>query len=535
MKRVLTLLLCVMLLAAMAVSVNVMPATAEGVVATEEDTILIAFSDFQDKSGVASGKKTLQNLVATLENHGLKTADGVLFAGDLNASGSYTDQSSINLNKQSIKAIKEVFEPIVGENIIFAQGNHDLASTPGLSPNGNNDPATGEYGLYLIPEDQYGEWGNTSSETKKAAAELKAYLDAKAAANWKKPIFVVNHIPLHWGNRTLKDGSGSQGYQLVDVLNEGGAKGLNIIYLFGHNHSSGYDDFLGSSAIYLKKGDKMQVAHGTKYEVETETINFTYMNAGYVGYNSSNDPKADTALTLSVFLIRGNEVIITRYDANGVHNLKSKGTWHANFSEEGYHATPNTTVYASSRKVTATDDVEVEPPRYSPKEVPTTTTTTTTTTTKATTTSTTQKPASTTQKPTSGTIFKPTATQKTEPSTTASVVAPTTTGKPVDIITTAPVVVEPTVAPTDGTTTAPVEDPIGTGTPSVEAPSVTDAPTEPTASATATLAPPQDEGEDKETTTTPDKPFPVGLVVGIGAGVIVIAGAILLVIKKKSR
>ncbi|MBR3779516.1 MAG: hypothetical protein IKL13_07370 [Clostridia bacterium] len=533
MKRVLALLLCAVLLVTLAVSTIAVPATAEGIEATEEDTILIAFSDFQDKSGVASGKKTLQNLVATLENHGLKTADGVLFAGDLNASGSYTDPSSINQNKQSIKAIKEVFEPIVGENIIFAQGNHDLASTPGLSPNGNNDPATGEYGLYLIPEDQYGEWGNTSSETKKAAAELKAYLDAKAAANWKKPIFVVNHIPLHWGNRTLKDGSGSQGYQLVDVLNEGGAKGLNIIYLFGHNHSSGYDDFLGSSAIYLKKGDKMQVAHGTKYEVETETINFTYMNAGYVGYNSSNDPKADTALTLSVFLIRGNEVIITRYDANGVHNLKSKGTWHANFSEEGYHATPNTTVYASSRKVTATDDVEVEPPRYSPKEVPTTTTTTTT---KATTTSTTQKPASTTQKPTSGSVFKPTVTQKTEPSTTASVVAPTTTGKPVDVITTAPVVDDPTVAPTDAPATTVPTDPIGTGTPSIEAPSATDAPTEPAATATATLAPPTATPEkDEDTSATPDKPFPVGVVVGVGVGVVAAAAVVILLLKKKSR
>ena len=533
MKRVLTLLLCVMLLAAMAVSVNVMPATAEGVVATEEDTILIAFSDFQDKSGVASGKKTLQNLLKTLQDNGLKTADGVLFLGDLNASGSYTEQSSINLNKQSIKAIKEVFNPIVGENIIFAQGNHDLATTPGLTLEGSADPDSGKYGVYLIPEDKYGEWGNTANETKQAAAELKAYLDAKVAANWKKPIFILNHIPLHWGNRTLKDGSGSQGYQLFDVLNEAGGKGLNIIYLFGHNHSSGYDDFLGSSAIYLKKGDKMEVAHGTKYEVETETLNFTYMNAGYVGYNSSNDPNADTALTLSAFLIRGNEVIITRYDANGIHNLKSKGTWHANFSEEGYHATPNTTVYASSRKVTATDDVEVDPPRYSPKEEPTTTTTT-----KATTTSATQKPTSTTGvKPSSGTVFKPTATQKTEPTkSTAATVAPTTTGKPVDIITTAPVVVEPTVAPTDGTTTAPVEDPIGTGTPSVEAPSVTDAPTEPTAAATATLAPSQDEGEDKETSATPDKPFPVGLVVGIGGGVLIVAAAvILLVIKKKSR
>lgn len=535
MKRVLALLACAVLLVAMAVSTVTVPATAAGIEATEEDTILIAFSDFQDKSGVASGKKTLQNLLKTLENNGLKKADGVLFAGDLNATGDYTKPSSVNLNKQSITAIKEVFEPVVGENIIFAQGNHDLASTPGLSPNGNNDPATGEYGLYLIPEDQYGEWGNTSNETKQAAAELKAYLDAKAAANWKKPIFILNHIPLHWGNRTLKDGSSTQGYQIFNVLNEAGAKGLNIIYLFGHNHSSGYDDFLGSSAIYLKKGDKMEVAQGSKYETKNETLNFTYMNAGYVGYNSSKNTNADTALTLSAFLIRGNEVIITRYDVNGVHNLKSAGTWHTDFSEEGYHATPNTTVYASSRKVTATSDVEVDPPRYSPKEVPTTTTTTTTTTTKVTTTSTTQKPASTTQKPTSGTVFKPTATQKTEPSTTASVVAPTTTGKPVDVTTTAPVVDDPTVAPTDAPATTVPTDPIGTGTPSVEAPSVTDAPTEPTVSATATLAPPQDEGEDKETTTTPDKPFPVGLVVGIGVGVIVIAGAILLVIKKKSR
>ena len=358
----LTLSLLVLLCAVPAMATTV---AAEQIFATEEDTILIAFSDFQDKGGVASGKKTLQNLVKTLENHGLKQADGVLFAGDLNASGSYYDQATINTNKQSMQAITEVFSPYVGDNIVFAQGNHDLAATPGLAPNGNNDPASGDYGLYLIPEDHYGEWGNTPNETKQAAAELKAYLDAKVAANWEKPIFVVNHIPLHWGNRTLKDGSGSQGYQLVNVLNEAGAAGLNIIYLFGHNHSSGYDDFLGSSAIYLKKGDTMEVAQGSKYEVKTETIQFTYMNAGYVGYNSSNNTAADRALTLSVFLIRGNEVIITRYDVNGVHNLKSAGTWHDSFKEEGYHATPNPTVYASSRKVTATEDVEVESPRYS--------------------------------------------------------------------------------------------------------------------------------------------------------------------------
>ena len=362
MKRIATMMLTILLLIGMLMG---MPVTAaQQSEAAEEETILIAFSDFQDKNGIASGKATLQNLVKTLVNHGLTRADGLLVAGDYNASGSYTSESTIPINVQSMQAITEVFAPYVGDNIVFAQGNHDLAATPGLAPNGNNDPASGDYGLYLIPEDQYGEWGNTPIETKQAAADLKAYLDAKVAANWEKPIFVVNHIPLHWGNRTLKDGSGSQGYQLFNVLNEAGAQGLNIIYLFGHNHSSGYDDFLGSSAIYLKKGDQMEVAQGTKYEVKTETLHFTYMNAGYVGYNSSNNAAADRDLTLSVFLIRGNEVIITRYDVNGVHNLKSAGSWHANFSEEGYHATPNTTVYVSSRKVTATDDVEVEPPYY---------------------------------------------------------------------------------------------------------------------------------------------------------------------------
>ena len=506
MKRLLALLLSAALLVTLVASMATVPAYAAGIEATDEDTILIAFSDFQDKSGINSGKQTLQKLVNTLVDNGLKKADGLFVVGDYNASGSYTSESTISTNVQSMQAISDVFSPYVGENILFAQGNHDLAATPGLAPNGNNDPASGEYGVYLIPEDQYGEWGNTPNETKQAATELKAYLDAKVSANWKKPIFIINHIPLHWGNRTMADGSGSQAYQLFDVLNEAGAKGLNIIYLFGHNHSSGYDDFLGSSAIYLKKGDSIEIAHGTKYQVETETLNFTYMNAGYVGYNSSKDANADTALTLSAFLIRNNEVIITRYDVNGIHNLKSKGIWNSSFSEEGYHATPNPTVYPSSRKVTATSDVEVESPYYSKKPAPTTTTTTTkaTTTTTKQTTTTTKAPATTTGKPIAS------STTSAAPTTTATeIIAPTE---------------DTTTAPTESTTMA--EDPIGTGTPSTEAPTAS------ASSATATLAPEQDE----DVTTVPGKnPFPLIPVLGIGGGAILVIGAIVIwiVLKRK--
>ena len=96
---------------------------------------------------------------------------------------------------------------------------------------------------------------------------------------------------------------------------------------------------------------------------------------------------------MSVFLIRGDEVIITRYDEEinfaknkmGVHDLKSPGKWIDKYNKKDENAIPNTTRYASSRKVTATSDVEVAPPRYSPVEdedVEDTTAPTTTTTTK---------------------------------------------------------------------------------------------------------------------------------------------------------
>ena len=174
MKRLLAILLSVALLVTLVASMVTAPVYAAGIEATDEDTILIAFSDFQDKSGINSGKQTLQKLVNTLVNHGLKKADGLFVAGDYNASGSYTSESTISTNVQSMQAISDVFSPYVGDNILFAQGNHDLAATPGLAPNGNNDPASGKYGVYLIPEDQYGEWGNTPNPHRDQAGRRRS-------------------------------------------------------------------------------------------------------------------------------------------------------------------------------------------------------------------------------------------------------------------------------------------------------------------------------------------------------------------------
>ena len=343
MKRIFAVLLSLLLLLGMC--------SVTSFAAEEKETIVIAGSDFQPKDGFTSGQKRLQGLISSLQTYGIKKADNLFFVGDY--SGTYEQVDC----EKGLSIVREEMGAIVTGDMYFVQGNHDKAATGGLSEDGAHDNDV--YGLYIIHEDDYEEWG---SYNQAAVDALDAYLQDKVEASWDKPIFILNHIPLHWGNRTMKDGSGSNGYKFFKVINDAAATGLNIFYIFGHNHSQGYDDFMGGSSIYLKKGDSMIVANGTKHVQVEVTLNFTYMNAGYTGYYTTDESTADNTLTLSVLRIKGNEVLVTRYDSFGVHNLKSAGVLNPNYNKADYWATPNTTVYPSSRLVTATDDVQVDTP-----------------------------------------------------------------------------------------------------------------------------------------------------------------------------
>ena len=316
--------------------------------AVEDETIIIALSDYQPKD--SQGPARLNELVTALKNNGISNADRLLMTGDYNSTGDYGQTSSIPLSQSGIATVKDAFKTVVDEeDMMFIQGNHDLAAVEGLVKEGNHDPAYGDYGVYVIDEDNYAEWGSYNAASVEA---LKKYLDEKVESGWNKPIFILNHIPLHWSNRTLKDGSGTNGYKFFNVINEAGAKGLNIFYLFGHNHSSGYDDFIGGSCIFLKKGDPIEICQGSKYDGKTEILNFTYMNAGYTGYYSTGSNDAEGTLTVSVFRIRNNEVHITRYSANGQYLLKGAGVDNGKFTYDKQPAV-NPTVYAGSYKIAA--------------------------------------------------------------------------------------------------------------------------------------------------------------------------------------
>ena len=342
--------------------------------AAEKETIVIAGSDFQVSN---NNPNTVKKIINNLALHGITKVDCAFFCGDYTLEATASNQSQYGVQK-----LKDTFNELTGGNMLFVQGNHDIETTAGLSKAGNNDPKDRSYGAFIIHEDQYPEWGNNRTATEQVSKELRTYLAEKSSQGWKKPIFILSHIPLHWSNRTRKDGSGTDGALIFDVLNEYGEKGLNIIFLYGHNHSGGYDNFMGGAAVYLKKGDTIEVCKKSdagvageerKKHHETRTLKFTYMNAGFIGYYAQGDEDTDVTPTMSVFRIRGEEVIITRYNGKsinlntgelGIHNLKSKGTWSEYFYENNkYHIEDiNTLEYASSRKVTATDDVPVDTP-----------------------------------------------------------------------------------------------------------------------------------------------------------------------------
>ena len=337
---------------------DIMQAAARAVYAPYEvsdlgETIILGLSDFQastDEKGADQVQQILNGGIA--QEYGM--FDGMFAVGD------YSAQVGYDVALTGIEALDQTIDPYVSGNKIYTEGNHDAPDLPGLSPTGNNDPAGGKYGVFVINEEDYDQFGDGGEAT---AAMMQTYFDEKRAdPTWgNKPIFVLCHVPLHYSMRTETSNSGKTARPMVDVLNEAGANGLNILFLFGHNHSGGYDDFLGAGSVYLKKGDTMIVPEygdNFKYNWETVTLNFTYMNVGYVGYNADNGYGADVALTVTTYRIQADgSVIITRWDEDGIHNLKSAGVRNTVLQDT---FDPNLTVYESSRIVTVDDDRKYE-------------------------------------------------------------------------------------------------------------------------------------------------------------------------------
>ena len=342
------------LLLALVMMLSLLPTSV--LATSSEPTVVIAGSDFQNPKGDTAGAQTVTSILTNMQNAGYREADGFLFCGDYD----YDTVGSASSTEAGITALKNAvtgtYSTLANDRMVLVEGNHDAAAASGLATSGAHD--TAEYGVFVINEDDYMWHNSDKSRIQQTANKLQSYLDAKVTAKYAKPIFVVSHLPLHYSMRTKNDGDGMYANYIFDVLNDAGAKGLNIIFLYGHDHSNGWDDYLGGAAVYLAKGDQINIAQGSKTAFNAETLKFTYMNAGFTGYYENHNG-ADDTLTMTVFKITGDTVQVERYDANGKHKLKSKGFTNSYKNESGYD--PNMTVVPSPQTITLTDAGTVDP------------------------------------------------------------------------------------------------------------------------------------------------------------------------------
>lgn len=309
-------------------------------------TLFLA-SDYQYESGWDQPRDTLEKIIDVAIADG-KKIDGMIMCGDYtNEYKKYDYQVSPEQSISEISSLTQSKCPsLKSEDILFVQGNHD-ALTESISETGLHEYK--DYLVYVLNTQNDFPWcqGKTSGsldKVKRSSAEMKSCFDELIEAGETRPIIIAGHVPIHFTARTSsRHTTGDNLYSslVFDVVNEAG-KSLDIIYLFGHNHSKGWDCYLGGGSVYKQVGDTLLVPRFDEKYITTddyseEKLNFTYMNTGYVGYymncgedelaNGSKEyyDAADMALTGTTFELYPDHIVLTRYDTEGVHDIGGEG------------------------------------------------------------------------------------------------------------------------------------------------------------------------------------------------------------------
>ena len=337
--------------------------------ATDDAIYVLAGGDFQagdnGKEDHYYSRKHVAAILDAIDNVYSKM-DGFIFVGDYDGD-THNDSNAATGITALMDTVDNTYANLNHDNSILLHGNHESNQVAGIDPTGGYE--FGDYAVYVMNQSDYCErQEGKGSQIQTVANNLETWLNEKLSVKYEGVIFVTTHVPLAYGTRTYTNGDGIYAKYVFDVLNEAAAKGLNIIYMHGHDHAYGADNYLGGEAIFLPVGDKINIAvPGSKTSWTEETLNFTYMNAGYVGYYNENYYNVNSyeqeKLTMTVFKIEDNKVTVERYSKDGLYNLKSKG-------REGFYANSSTcskiglayneTVYASPqvvlKNVTVTHD-----------------------------------------------------------------------------------------------------------------------------------------------------------------------------------
>lgn len=338
---------------------------------TEEVTETLVFaSDYQEMNGWDKPSTTFSEILNQIKNAN-KSPNNVIFCGD------YTNDR--NLHDYQLKpddSINEIRDIVAREcvdvsqdDMIFVQGNHDQM-TDAISNTGLHEYEN--YLVYVLNTQYDFPWKQGRDPDFKdvvisASKDMKECFDDLISKGETRPVIIAGHVPLHFTARTSsRHSTGDNMYAsyIFDVVNDAGDF-LDIVYLFGHDHSKGWDCYLGGSSVFMVPGEDIlipEVGDNTSNtdDFSTRKLNFTYMNAGYTGYYMNCGPEeldkgmvenyaaADETLTATICEVLPNELVITRFSTDGQHPLCWSGE--RNPYKDGIDADLIGSEYYSKRK-----------------------------------------------------------------------------------------------------------------------------------------------------------------------------------------
>ncbi len=314
-KRLSTALIALLLSVILVLSAFVAFAES-GAFAEKAYTNLVTFSDCQSYGPGAFNN--FGKVLSVMHDDGMPEPDALLVGGDYSRLlNDYATPGIIQLRDQ-YTAVYENGNP---DDIITAQGNHD-SRIAAFYPTGMYDMGT--YCFYLINEDDY-PWlqflrTQGKKTVKKTAQNIKNALDAMIANGDTRPVIFITHVPLHHTTRTF-GGDNMYASYIFNVINEA-AKSLDIIFLFAHNHSGDYDDYIGGSVNFMAPGDTVRIPKPDKFGKDNyseETLNFTYTNCGYIGYSNNHSTETSTnVLSLGAIRFFADKFVFLKYTEDGL-------------------------------------------------------------------------------------------------------------------------------------------------------------------------------------------------------------------------
>lgn len=319
--------------------------------------VIFATSDYQEEEGFPPPRETLAGNLKRLKTEG-KTPDSIILCGDYSNDGNYHDyQLSSEDAIQEIKATtKKIFPEVSSERMMFVQGNHDALSES-ITTSGLHE--FDDYLVYVLNTQNDFPWkqgkeAGSLQKVKDSSKAMKKTFDKLIEDGETRPVIIAGHLPLHYTARTSSlhtTGDNLYSSLIFDVVNNAG-KDLNIIYLYGHNHSKGWDAYMGGSSVYKPVGETLLIPDFKETDINTDKFSarkttFTYMNAGYSGYYMNCSDKellngtadqydtTDKALTGTLIEIYKDKLVVNRYSGDGVHQLGSKGSANPYLNDRG--------------------------------------------------------------------------------------------------------------------------------------------------------------------------------------------------------